>query len=153
MTEDLLPLVTEFAERARPPLAVTGSSNSSSMIYAVVEVSDGHVVWRFVRERSVLRLEASPVWDPSVAFDADLLRRFLGYEIEPERHTAGSMEALRDLMAISMDDLAAQLEELRQPIAATFDESTWDATRWRLLDLGRRRDAELFGRPYHPPER
>ena len=153
MTEDLLPLVTEFAELARPPLAVTGSSNSSSMTYAVVEVSDGHVVWRFVRERSVLRLEASPVWDPSVAFDADLLRRFLGYEIEPEWHTAGSMEALRDLRAISMDDPAAQLEELRQPIAATFDESTWDATRWRLLDLGRRRDAELFGRPYHPPER
>ena len=52
MTEDLLPAVMEFAERASPPLAVTGSSNSSSMTYAVVEVRDGHVVWRFASDRS-----------------------------------------------------------------------------------------------------
>ena len=153
MTTDLVAAVTSFAERARPPLVVVSAAQYESFDNAAVELRDAHVLWRIIRERSVLRLEASPVWDPSVAFDADLLRRFLGYEIEPERHTAGSMEALRDLRAISMDDLAAQLEELRQPIAATFDESTWDATRWRLLDLGRRRDAELFGRPYHPPER
>ena len=129
MTEDLLPLVTEFAERASPPLAVNGSSNSSSMTYAVVEVRDGHVVWRFVRERSVLRLEASPVWERATSFDVDLLKRFLGYKVEPRRQSSDFVEAARELMTVRVKDPAVELEELRQPVAAAMRNSSGDPTR------------------------
>ena len=53
-------------------------------------------------------------------------------------------------MTVRVKDLAVELEELRQPVAASFDQATWDMTRRKLIDLAHRRDAEFFGRPYSP---
>jgi hypothetical protein len=56
-------------------------------------------------------------------------------------------------MRQSVDDLAKELEQLREPVAAAFAEQTWASTRGQLLALGRQRDAELFGRPQRLPEK
>ena len=153
MTSDLFAEVGELARQLTPPLTVIRSTETGSFDDGSVELRDGHVLWWIVRERAVLRLEAAPQWDPSLSYDADLLKRFLGYRVEPRRQSAaGSTEGLRELMARSLRDLGEELEELRQPVAAAFNELTWDVTRQQLIDLGRRRDAELFGRPYRPAE-
>jgi hypothetical protein len=151
MFSDLFAKVGELARRLS--LTVIRSTETGSFDDASIELRDGHVLWSIVRERSVLRLEAAPQWDPSLFYDADLLKRFLGYRVEPRRQSAaGSPETLRELMARPLEDLVGELEALRQPVAAAFNESTWDVTRRQLIDLGRRRDAELFGRPYPPPD-
>lgn len=153
MSSDFLTEVDELARIFSPPLTVIGSNETGSFDDGSVEIRDGHVVWWVVRERSVLRLEAAPSWDPNASFDADLLRRFLGHAVE--RHlqdvAAGSVERLRELMTRSLEDLASELQQLRQPVAAAFNESVWETTRRQLMDLGRRRDAELFGRPDRSP--
>lgn len=151
MSADLLAEVREFARRLSPPLTVIRSTETGSFDDGSVELRDGHVLWWIVRERSVLRLEAAPAWDPNVSYDADLLKRFLGSGVGRScQVAAGSAEALRDLMASSLKDLIDELEQLREPVAAAFNETTWEVTRRQLMDLGRRRDAELFGRPYRP---
>lgn len=153
MSSDLLAEVEEFVRKLSPPLTVVRSTATGAFDDGSVELVDGHVLWWVVRERSVLRLEAAPSWDPKVSFDADLLRRFLGHAAERQREeaAAGSVERLRELMARSMKDLVGELQQLRQPIATAFNESAWETTRRQLMDLGRRRDSELFGRPYRPP--
>jgi hypothetical protein len=153
MSSAFLKDVDELARRFWPPLTVIGSNETGSFDDVSVDLQDGHVVWRVVRERSVLRLEAAPSWEPNASFDADLLRRFRGQAVERERRDApaGSVERLRELLARSMDDLESELHQLRQPVAAAFNESAWETTRRQLVDLGRRRDWELFGRPYPPP--
>jgi hypothetical protein len=154
MMTDLRAVVADVAHRIRPPLEVVGSTETGSFDDAAVELRDGHVLWRIVRERSVLALVACPEFDRSVWYDADLLKRFLGYRGETWRGApSGSAEALRELMTNSVEDLIKEIEQLRQPVAAAFAAARWDMTRPELLDLGRRRDAELFGRPYRPPQR
>jgi hypothetical protein len=86
-------------------------------------------------------LEAAPDWDSSAFFDTNLLFRFIG--------TVPNAASKEDE---SIEDLVAQLEQLREPVLSAFDQSTWVETKRRLFDLGRRRDAELFGRPYRPLE-
>ena len=152
MSSDLVAAVAEFARRQTPSLTVVRSTESESFDDGSVELRDGHVLWKVVRERGLLRLEAAPSWDSEVTFDADLLKRFLGHDAGPRQTRVGSVEALGELMAVSLDDLSRELDELRQAIAAAFDEATWATTRRELMMLGRRRDAELFGRPYRPTD-
>jgi hypothetical protein len=150
MATDLHAVVAD-ARGARPPLEVVASTGTGSFDDAAVELRDEHVLWRIVRERSVLGLIACPEFDRSVWYDAPLLRRFLGYGSETWRGAApGSPEALREPTTNSVENLVREIEQLRQPVAAAFAASTWDMTRVELLDLGHRRDAELFGRPYGP---
>jgi hypothetical protein len=149
MTTDLRATVAEAAERARPSLEVVGSTETGSFDDAAVELRDGHVRWRIIRERSVLGLAACPEFDRSAWYDADLLKRFLGQGSGGQKHvTRGSAQAPRELMTKSVQGVISDLEQLRQPISAAFAEVTWETTRRELMDLGRRRDAELFGRPY-----
>lgn len=104
-----------------------------------------------VRSRAIgPQTRSEPVWEPATSFDVDLLKRFLGYKVEPRRQSSDFMEAARELMRVRVKDLAVELEELRRPVAASFDQATWDMTRRKLIDLAHRRDAELFGRPYSP---
>lgn len=153
MATNLLEGVTEVAGRLLPPLTIVGMSETGSFDDAAVELRDGHVVWWIVRERSVLQLVAAPEWDSKVWYDADLLNRFLGYGSDAEhRIPSGSVKPLADLMNRTVQDLIEELKELRQPVAAAFNQPAWQATRRQLLDLGRRRDAELFGRPYPPTD-
>jgi hypothetical protein len=144
--------VEKFARKLSPPLTVIRSTAARSFDDGAVELRDGHVLWWVVRERSVHRLEAAPSWDPNASFDADLLKRFLGYAVDRQRQetSAGSVERLRELMATSLEDLVSELQQLREPVAAAFNESAWETTRRQLMDVGRRRDAELVGRPYRP---
>ena len=148
MSADLLAQVTELAQRVRPPLAVVGSSESGSIDNATVELRDGAMLWRIVRERLVLELVAYPEFDRRSWYDADLLKRFLGIATRAQDgQMRGTMRAARELMARTIDDVFLELEELREPVAAAFNEATWPATRERLSELGYRRDEELFGRP------
>ena len=124
-----------------PPVDVVGTAVSKSFGDASVTLRDRHVLWKVTSDRSVVRLEAAPHWDSGNFFDADLLLRLIG---RVSRAASAQDE--------SIDDLIAQLEQLRDPVLSAFNESTWVDTRRRLFDLGRRRDAELFGRPYIPPE-
>jgi hypothetical protein len=147
MITDLVEALTEFAQRSRPPLELVGSSKTGSFDDAIVELRDRKVLWRVLRERSVLGLMACPEFDRSQWYDADLLRRFFGGGSAAPRHKRGSAEAFLALMKRSVEDVINELEEVREPVAAAFTESTWEETRQELIDLGRRRDLELFGRP------
>src|SRR3990170_3520713 len=114
MTNDLRAAVADFAQRARPPLEVVGATETGSFDDATVELRDGHVLWRIIRERSVLGLVACPEFDRRVWYDADLLKRFLGYDGETRRGAAeGPAEALRELMKKSVEDLTKEIEQLR----------------------------------------
>ena len=147
MTTDLLAVVSEAAQRMRPPLTVTASAETGSFDDAYVEMRDGRVLWRIIRERSVLTLILAPEFDRRVWYDADLVHRFFGSKDLVRRDVGrGSTEELRQLMTISLQDLMEDLERLRSSVMTAFDESAWEQTRQQLNELGRRRDAELFGR-------
>jgi hypothetical protein len=108
-------------------------------------------MWRIIRERSVLGLVVAPEFDRRVWYDADLVKRLFGFGGPVRRENGrGAAEAFRELMTRSLEDLIEDLEHLRPSVAVAFDESTWAKTRKRLTDLGRQRDAELFGRPAAP---
>jgi hypothetical protein len=141
MAYDLLAEVTKSMSRLSPPLDILGSTVSGSFGDTSVTLRDLHVLWTIISDRSTLRLEAAPGWDPGTSFDADLLMRLT--EIVPTAASARSE---------SVDDMVAQLQQLRESVASAFNQSTWVATKRRIVDLGRHRDAELFGRPYRPPE-
>jgi hypothetical protein len=135
----------------RPPLTVNASDETGSFDNAFVEMRDGTVLWRFVRERSVLGLVVAPEFDRHVWYDADLLKRLFGYGGTPRVEAGrGSAGALGELITRSIQDLVNDLEQLRPPVAAALTEPMWGSTREQLNDLGRRRDAELFGRPLPP---
>jgi len=141
MKNDLSLEISKATARLMPPLEVVGRTVSRSFGDASVTLRDQHILWKVTSDLSVLRLEAAPHWDSSAFFDADLLLRLI--ESVP---SAASEEDE------SIDDLIAQLEQLREPVLSAFAQSTWMETKRRLFDLGRRRDAELFGRPYRPRE-
>ena len=114
---------------------------------SVVTAREHDVVWRFVCEKSVWRLEAAPSWAPAESFDADLLaRHFLG-------HGLGESETnLDDLVRISVSDLVSELQQIRGPVVEAFRQGPqgWPELRETLMIAGRRRDFELFGRPLPP---
>jgi hypothetical protein len=109
---------------------------------SVVTARESEVVWRFVCEKSVWRLEAAPSWAPGESFDADLLARHcLGDGLtNPNANLDGLMQA-------SVDALVNQLKQIRQPVREALREGNWPELRASLLASGRRRDFELFGRP------
>jgi hypothetical protein len=147
MTTDFFAAVSEATQRVRPALTVITSAEIGSFDDAFVEMRDGRVLWRIIRERSVLGLVVAPEFDHSVWYDVDLVRRLLGSDGACGREIGGATEVLQEVMTGSLDDLVEDLERLRPFVAAAFDEFTWEQTRQRLTELGRRRDAELFGRP------
>jgi hypothetical protein len=113
---------------------------------SVVTARERDVLWRFVCEKSVWRLEAGPSWAPGESFDADLLaRHFLGHGFE------GPKADLEELMQISVSDLVNELQQIRRPVVEAFREGgDWPELRAALMMSGRRRDFELFGRPLPP---
>jgi hypothetical protein len=133
MTTDEIEEAARLAAGLSPPITIEPAQTTGSFDDAFVELVDQHVHWRVLRERSVLVLLAAPSWDRRVWFDANLLARFLEVHIVGSGHDAAT--------AIT------QLKQLRSVVGAAFDQTTWAGTRELLLDLGRRRDAELFGRP------
>ena len=105
--------------------------------YSVITARDANVLWRFVCERSVWRLEAAPTWAPAESFDADLLaRHFLGQGLSDGRRT------LKALMAITVGDLVANLMALRRSVLEGFREGSWGETRSQLQKQGHQRDFE-----------
>lgn len=134
-----------LAALADPPVNIEVVADQGSW-YSVVTAREANVLWRFVCERSVWRLEASPAWAPAESFDADLLaRHFLGHGL------SDGPKSLTALMAITVADLVADLSVVRQSVVEGFREDTWAETRGLLLRRGHQRDLELFDRPL-PPE-
>src|SRR5690606_30725719 len=151
MTTDLFAAVSEIAQVLRPPLDVIGCSGRGSFNDAFVEMRDGAVRWRVVRERSVLALVAAPEFDRTVWYDADLLKRLLSVRGEEEqKNSRRPSPTLSALMQRSLDDVMKDLEQLRSAVSLAFDNSQWKATQQKLEEQGRRRDMELFGRPSPP---
>src|SRR5688572_10611919 len=116
MGTDLLSIVSSVAQRMHPPLTTVFASETGSFDDATVELRDGHVAWRVIRERSVLVLVASPEFDRTAWYDADLLKRFLHdsdhrYRRVDDRKT----ESASDLMTRSVEQVVNELLELRQP--------------------------------------
>lgn len=151
MVTNLLEDVTRVAGRLVPPLTIIGLGETGSFDDAIVELRDGHVVWRIVRERSVLSLVAAPAWDSKMWYDADLLSRFLGAGSNTEDRSSRILP-LAEMTKITVQDVIEELEKIRKPVATAFSQPTWHETRRRLLDLGWRRNDELFGRPQPPPD-
>ena len=141
---DLLATVSDAIQAVRPPLPIVDATETGSFDDAVVEMADGYVLWRIIRERSVLALVAAPDFDRSVWYDSDLLMRLLREETMRPAAIPPSIDLL--MTGHSLQDLIHDLEELRSAVGVAFVESTWTATRQRLQDLRRRRDEELFGR-------
>src|SRR5687767_8670482 len=111
MPTDFLAAVAAVAQQARPPLTVVESSETGSFDDGIVVLRDGQVLWRFVRERSVLTLVAAPEFDRAHWFDVDLLKRLLGHGTQTHQHeTRGSVEALRELMQKSVAEWATDLQ-------------------------------------------
>lgn len=138
-------VVQALATLAAPPTNVETVTDQGSW-YSVVTAREADVLWRFVWERSVWRLEASPAWAPAESFDADLLARcFLGHAL-----SAGS-KSITELMAITAQDLVVELCVVRRSVVEGFRKDAWAETRGRLRRVGHQRDFELFGRPI-PPE-
>jgi hypothetical protein len=124
-----------------PPVIVEVAADQGSW-FSVVTAREKNVLWRFVCERSVWRLEAAPAWAPTESFDADLLARyFLG------RGFSHAQENLAALMAITVRDLVDELTALRLSVVDGFREDSWGKTRGQLMRCGHQRDLELFGRP------
>ena len=134
-----------LAAVANPPVNIEVVTDQGSW-YSVITARDANVLWRFVCERSVWRLEASPAWSPAESFDVDLLaRHFLGHEL------SDGPKSLTALMAITVADLVTDLSAVRRSVVEGFREETWAETRGQLLRLEDQRSFELFGRPI-PPE-
>lgn len=148
MTSNLRTAVSIASQRLQPPVTVIAFEESRSFDNAFVELRDGTVAWRIVRERSWLRLVAAPDFDRSVWYDVDLLERMVGYRgAAVGEQEIGAFVAPDERMRPSIEQLIEDLERLRPAVAHAFGESTWATTRKKLGDLGRKRDLELFGRP------
>lgn len=131
---------------ADPPGPVETVVDEGSWL-SIVAARERDVIWRFVNERSVWRLEAAPSWAHEESFDADLLaRHFLGYSI------ASPTTNLDELMQTSVNDLVNELQRIRNPVVEAFRAGTggWPGLSAALRVTGRRRDFERFGRPLPP---
>lgn len=128
-----------------PPSGDLEAVRDEGTRYSVVTARERDVLWRFVCERSIWRLEAAPRWAPEESFDGDLLaRHFLG------RGLADPKATLEQLRRITVDDLISELQQVRQPVLEGFREDSWPQLRAALTMSGRRRDFGLFGRPLPP---
>jgi hypothetical protein len=137
-------VVRALSSLANPPVDIESAGDEGTW-YSVITARDGDVVWRFVCERGVWRLEAAPAWAPAESFDADLLaRQFVG------RGLARPASNLAELMRISVENLVEELQLLRGPVIEAFRPGTWSLVRTALMRTGRQRDFELFGRPIPP---
>jgi hypothetical protein len=138
-------MIEECLSALTDPLGPVRVVEDQGSRYSVVTAADCHVLWRFVCEKSVMRLEAAPIWAPQQFFDADLLARcFLGHGVTDVHRDPKS------LMTISIEDLVAELARVREPVMEAFQQGNWAATRTRLTRLAHERDFELFGRPIPP---
>jgi hypothetical protein len=112
---------------------------------SVVTARDGDVLWRFVCERDVWRLEAAPSSAPSESFDTDLLaRQFLG------RGLANATVSRTESIQASVEELVKELQVIRRFVVEAFRPESWPAAQTALMRTGRQRDFELFGRPLPP---
>ena len=129
---------------AEPPVDLETTTDQGSW-FSVVTAREASVLWRFVCERSVWRLEAAPAWAPDESFDGDVLSwHFLGRGL-----SQGPMN-IEALMAITAADLVADIEVLRRSVVQGFREDTWAETRAHLERLELQRGVEMFGRPTPP---
>jgi hypothetical protein len=123
-----------FAALGDPPVRVDTIDNQGSW-FSLVTARDGIVSWRFVHERSVWTVDASPVWSPDEPFDVDLLARyFLG------RGLPRFDMSVVDRMRISVADLVAEVGLVRRPVRDGFRQGTWAATGAQLRRLRHQRD-------------
>ena len=103
---------------------------------------DGHVLWHFICEKSVLDLLASPASLPKDYFDADLWARLaLGrklFHADPES---------KDRVPRTVEDLVRHLAMLRQPVSEALEQESWPDLRRRLVRHGHQRNYEMFGKP------
>lgn len=138
-----LELVTEALSSIDDPLRDIELTHDEGAWWSVVTARDGSVLWRFVCERSVWRLEAAPNWAPEDSFDADLLaRHLLGHDV-------GDLEpGLDEVIDTSVQHLVSELQLLRRPVIEAFRLDNWPELRAALVTKGHRRDFELFGRPF-----
>ena len=130
-----------LSSMADPPRSFETVTDEGSW-YSVVTARERDVVWRFVCEKSVWRLEAAPSWAPEESFDADLLaRHLLGQGLTNRK------ASLDELMQTSLHGLVNELKQIRQPVREAFRRDSWSELRAALMASGRQRDFELFGRP------
>jgi hypothetical protein len=125
-----------FATLGDPPVRVETIENHGSW-FSLVTARDGDVSWRFVHERSVWTVDASPVWSPDEPFDVDLLARyFLGRGLPWFDMSVG------ELMRIPVADLVAEVGPVRRPVRDGFRQETWAAMRAQLRRLRHQRDLD-----------
>lgn len=138
--------VSAIAEGLHPPLAAIASHSDDTFDYSHVDLQDGDIVWRVVRERSVLEVRAMPVRDSSEWFEARRLRRFFGLSSPASAYPRGSVERLKFLMNRSVEDVMRELQELRPLVAAAFDNGVWPRTHEALQRLREPDDPGRAGR-------
>ena len=137
-------VVNALSSLPDPPVDIESASDEGTW-HSVITARDESVIWRFVCERSVWRLEAAPTCAPKESFDVDLLaRQFLG------RSLAAPVSNLGELMGRSVDGLVEELQLVRGPVIEAFRSDNWSTVRTALMQAGRQRDFELFGRPIPP---
>lgn len=141
MDESFLATVEKTIADLGDPLGPAKLVVDEGTWHSLVIVEDGDVIWRFVNDRGVVRLEANPSWAAEESFDADLLARYLllTQPAQPD-------PSLTRLMQPSVRDLTEQLALLRSGVHRAFLRSSWEATRSRLIVLGHERATELFGK-------
>lgn len=128
-----------FATLGGPTVSVETIENQGSW-FSLVTARDGDVSWRFVHERSVWTVDASPVWSPDERFDVDLLARHV---------LGGALDrpslSIDERMGRAVADLVAEVGLLRRSVRDGFRQDTWPDTRARLQRLRHQRELERSG--------
>lgn len=150
---DLLPTVAAEIVRLEPPLRIVGFRRHDAFDNASVDLEDGSVIWRIMRERSILDLLVAPTIDTTEWFEADLLGQLTGRPISRPQRSTELVGGLPYPVSRSITQIIDDLRTLRVSVAELFESSDWPETRERLRHLGYGRDSEVFGRPHPDSDR
>jgi hypothetical protein len=132
MAPDLLTMVAAEIVRLEPPLRVAGSRRCESFDNASVDLEDGAIIWRIMRERAILHLLAAPTIDTTQWFDADLLGQLTGQPTSRPPQSTKLLGGLPYPVSRSITDLIDDVRALRPSLAAMFDPPIWPETRRQL---------------------
>jgi hypothetical protein len=143
MSKSFQRVVSKAVRGVEPPLTVLGSLEGNAFDDALVELQDGITRWRIIRERSILSLVAAPERDCLNWYDLDLLKRLFRLTTRTRRKIHGVTEP----STATVEDLVAELQQIRSKVAAAFAPSRWNATRRRLRDIRRQRNRRRLGIP------
>ena len=141
--------VSKAVRRVEPPLTVLGEFEGDSFGDALVELQDGDVRWRVIRDRSILSLVAAPELDCLNWYDTDLLKRLLRL---PAKARGNVGRGGAELSTATVEDLITELQQIRSKVSAAFAPSRWDSTHRRLRKIRRQRDFETLGLPPSPDD-